>query len=94
MHKAYFSQIRKIILDQSYSILEDDSGIPLKFFKPDKWDIKLYGKYVGPIKLFETHFQDDLDSLYNIPNKVKPLPFGIGYQFRYGQSNLLLAIKK
>ncbi|MDP4266352.1 MAG: hypothetical protein Q8880_02825 [Bacteroidota bacterium] len=94
MHKAYFSEIRKCILDQSRNILEDDSGIPYKFFKSKKWDIQLYGKYVGPIRLFENHFQKDLDSLYKIPSKVKPLPFGIGYQFRYGQSNLLLAKKK
>lgn len=95
MYNPYFSVVReKLILGGSKYVLEDDSGMPLRFFNPDAWDIRLYGTYDKPIPMFSMHAQPDLRKAFEDSSKVKPLPFGIGYDYKPGQSNLLLAKKK
>ncbi|MBI3234327.1 MAG: hypothetical protein HYZ42_09850 [Bacteroidetes bacterium] len=42
MHKDYFSNIRTLILNKSEYILQDDSGVPFRFFKPSKWSTKSF----------------------------------------------------
>ena len=94
MHKSYFSTVRSAILDRSALLVQDDSGVPYHFIKSDKWDISLYGVYSSPIAMFKEHKEDDLVDAYKEANRAKPLPFGIGYNWRTGQSNLLVARKK
>jgi hypothetical protein len=48
---------------------------------------------VGPISLFRNRYQTAMRDAYKNKENVKPLPFGIGYQFREGCSNLMLAKK-
>ena len=67
--------------------------MPIKFVDRNKWDITLFGSYYAPIPLFRNRVQIDLRQAYKDGN-VKPLPFGIGYQYRKGTSNLMLAAKK
>lgn len=95
MHRPTFSIIRNIILDESEFLLQDDSGIPVKFFDTNKWDLTFYGHYSFPISLFAERHQEDLKQIYsNGGDNVKPLPFGIGYQYRKGTSTLMKAVKK
>lgn len=95
MHRPTFSIIRNIILNESEYVLQDDSGIPLQYFDKDKWDLTFYGSYSFPISLFEERHQEDLKEAYqNKMNNLQPLPFGIGYQYRKGTSNLMRATKK
>jgi hypothetical protein len=95
MYNSYFSEIRDhLVLGNSNYVLEDDSGIPFKYFVPDRWTVQLYGGYSSPIPMFSMHKQEDLKLAYKDSTKVKPLPFGIGYNYRPGNSNLLLAKKK
>ena len=94
MHKPYFSIIRDFILSESKSVLQDDSGIPFKFLNEGKWDLTIYGSYTVPIPMFKPFYQDDLKKAVSDSSKVKKLPFGIGYNWRLGQSNLLVAKKK
>ncbi|MCR9173932.1 MAG: hypothetical protein NXI10_15620 [bacterium] len=95
MHRETFSIIRNLILDESEYLLQDDSGIPVRFFDQNKWDLTFYGTYSFPISLFAERHQEDLKEIYvKKEMKVKPLPFGIGYQYRKGTSNLMLARKK
>lgn len=89
MYKSYFSIIRKLILDESELVLQDDSGIPHGWFRPQQWRAQLYGRYVGPIGLFRAWYQNDLEDAYD-QSEVIPLEFGIGYQHRKNQSNLQL----
>lgn len=93
MYRDSFSIIRNIILNQTKYFLQDDSGMPIKFVDRNKWDITLFGSYYAPIPLFRNRVQIDLRQAYKDGN-VKPLPFGIGYQYRKGTSNLMLAAKK
>jgi hypothetical protein len=94
MHKDYFSIIRSAILDRSTLVVQDDSGIPYRFFQAAVWDVDLYGVYSEPIPLFREHAEGDLATAYREIGRAKPLPFGIGYNWRQGLSNLLVARKK
>ncbi len=93
MHGQDFSQMRSLILTQSIAILEEDSGIPYRFFDSTVWKVQLYGVYNGPIPLFKNKFQQNLYQAYR-SQPVKPLPFGIGYHLVPGTSNLLWAVRK
>jgi hypothetical protein len=93
MHKEYFSFIRDLILSKSRVVVEDDSGIPLRFFKPAGWDVRLYGSYAEPIGLFKNWHQEDLKLAFASSTDVPPLDFAIGYRNR-SQSNLLVAFRR
>lgn len=94
MHKSYFSTIRAIILHQSEQVIQDDSGIALRYFtnSGSKWDYSLYGQYTKPIPMFSGFYQKDLDSLYQ-QKGTKPSGFGIGYNFKDKNSNFMIATK-
>lgn len=91
-HSDNFSQVRDFILDHSNAIVEDDSGIPVRAFKPDQWKLLAFGNYVGPLGIFPRTYQPMLSQLYR-KGRAGPLDFGIGYRWRPRESNLLLAIK-
>ncbi|WP_375419159.1 hypothetical protein [uncultured Hymenobacter sp.] len=96
MHKAYFSKIRNLILDRSQYVLQDDSGIAMKYF-PKGWQFTYYGTYKRPINLFAKHYQPELTAAYTDSlhrPRPRPLPFGTGYNWRQTDSNLLLARRK
>jgi hypothetical protein len=93
LYEDYFSTIRDGILDNSFGVVEDDSGIPFHDFKPSEWNVTPYGNYTGPIGLFKEHYQQDLTDFY-AHNAHAPLPFGSGYKFVASVSSLLVAKKK
>ncbi len=92
MHRDTFSIIRNVILNQSEVVIQDDSGIPLRFFDSKNWNLSFYGSYIEPISLFKSRYQPNLRKIY-AEGKVKPLPFGYGYQYQPSQSNLMVARK-
>ncbi|TAE09763.1 MAG: hypothetical protein EAZ95_15635 [Bacteroidetes bacterium] len=96
MYNGGFSMVKNLILDKSSWVLQDDSGMPLANFTAGKhkWDLTFYGVYAGPISLFASRWQQDMKVAYTKKEQVRPLPFGIGYQFAEGTSNLMLAKKK
>jgi hypothetical protein len=94
MFKGHFSAIKQFILDQSLYVLQGDSGIPLKNFNPEVWNLRCYGTYAGPITLFKNCYQADMANRYRKKEDIQPLPFGIDYRHRARTSNLMLASKK
>ena len=93
LHRQSFARARQFLIERSRSIVQDDSGIPMFAFKPDEWQLDLFGKYLGPIGTFPEHNQPKLRQLYQ-QGKPQKLDFGIGYRWRPNESNLLLAVKK
>ncbi|GAB2855739.1 hypothetical protein [Hymenobacter ruber] len=92
MHKSYFNKVRRTVLRRSRYILQDDSGIAMKYFQKGAWQFNYYGTYRRPINLFAKQYQPELTAAYHdTVNKPKPLPFGTGYNWRQTDSNLLLA---
>jgi hypothetical protein len=88
-----FATIRNFILDHSNMIVQDDSGIPLAYFDPNKWNLRFFGVYLGPIELFRQHYQPRLRDLYQQSNPP-PLDFGFGYRWNYKEANLIVAARK
>ena len=92
MHKSYFNQVRRTVLRRSRYILQDDSGIAMKYFQKGAWQFNYYGTYRRPINLFAKQYQPELTAAYrDTLHKPKALPFGTGYNWRQTDSNLLLA---
>ncbi len=95
MHKTYFSKIRNLILAQSQYVLQDDSGIAMKYFPKSDWQFTYYGTYKRPINLFAKQYQPELTLAYHDSlRRARPLPFGTGYNWRQTDSNLLLARRR
>jgi hypothetical protein len=89
MFEEGFARVRDFILDHSNVIVQDDSGIPITYFN-DKWNLRFFGTYVGPIDLFKKYYQPKLQELYEQSNSA-PFDIGFGYQWDYHKSNLLVA---
>jgi hypothetical protein len=93
MHSNNFSQVRGFLLAHSKIILQDDSGIPFRFFDPSKWGVRLYGHYHGPISRFKEYPQPDLAEA-DAEGKAPPLDFSFGYQWQPSRSLLMVATPK
>lgn len=89
-----FAAIRAFILDRSMHIVQTDSGIPLKSFDPSLWNLQLFGTYQKPLPVFAYRHQRDLAELYQKTRNIPPIAFGVGYHYRPGSANLLLATRK
>ncbi len=93
MHGGNFKTTRDLILNQSSRILQDDSGIPLRFYDKETWDFTPFGFYRGPIPIFSGQYQRDMQRLFATA-KATPIKFGFGYKWRPNQSNVLLSTRK
>ena len=93
MHESYFSTIRSFLLKSSLTLVQDDSGIPVSNFTTDKWQMRYFGSYPGPIDIFKKYLQPDLLVDYKEGHPI-PLDFGIGYRHYASQSTLILAVHK
>jgi len=93
MFENGFATIRNFILGHSNRIVQDDSGIPLAYFDPNKWHLRLFGIYLGPIELFKQHYQPRLQELFAQSNPP-PIEFGFGYRWNYKEANLIVAERK
>ena len=78
LHKLQFSGVRKLLLDRSAIIVQDDSGIPLGYFGK-RWRLLAFGHYAGPISMFAGFYQTQMAGLFQGAN---PIEFGIGYRWR------------
>jgi hypothetical protein len=93
LHEGGFDTVRNFLLQDSAAILQDDSGIPVHFFAPDRWTLRFFGIYTGPIDLFKKFNQPDLRQYY-ATSSPKPLTFGFGYRWNSRTSTLILAVRK
>jgi hypothetical protein len=92
LHYNDFSTLRDLVLARSLFVLEDDTGLPYRYFKNGGWEIELFGQYAMPVKDFKNVEQPDLRRAYEEDGpSVAPLPFHFGYHWRTRVDNLLLA---
>ncbi len=94
MHHPDFTGIRNILLSQSESIFQDDTGILFKDIKKTKnWNPHFYGEYVKPVSDFPwLEKQPDLDSAFKASKE--PLPFSLGYHWSSNKQHYMLMVKK
>lgn len=94
MHEPYFSRIRTFLLTKGAAVLQDDSGIPFRFFQDGNWRCWFFGMYTGTLDIFKEYHQADLQAAFSAAGTTLPLPFGTGYKWRKGESNLMLAVRQ
>jgi hypothetical protein len=93
LHNQAFATLRDFLLGHGATIVQDDTGIPVKHFQQAGWDVRPFGHYVGPIPTFRGNYQSKLKDLF-AQNNAQPIAFGIGYRWRLNQSHVLLATNK
>lgn len=92
MHLSSFSRVRSFLLKNSATLVQDDTGIPFRYFKRSAWKLRPFGKYLGPTEQFKSAYQKDLASFFKT-GRVRSVPFGIGYRWHPTRTNVLVAEK-
>jgi len=89
-----FAWMRNTVLNTSRAVLQDDSGVPFKFYKKNDWAANLFGQYVGPYgESFAAFKQPELNKAYdNMPLQL--LDFRFGYGYSKIPAHLMLFIRK
>jgi hypothetical protein len=93
MHGGNFNTIRAFLLSHCKTIVQDEAGLPIKAYDLNRWSLRLFGAYPGPIEIFQEHTQPQLMELYRVSNAPK-LSFGFGYRWQPAESTLIVASKK
>ncbi len=91
LHDNQFAKTREMILSSADVVVQDDTGIPYRYFNRTPWQVRLYGQYHRPIKSLGYGYQPDLESAYKEKADLAPLPFPFGYHWRGQKSGLLVA---
>lgn len=95
MHDGNFSDVRNWVLGNCRSVLQDDSGIPFRYYDPGDWDVRLFGTYERPIPVFARWRQPDLAAAYDaLGGRGPEIPFGSGYHLRIDDANLQVLTRK
>jgi len=90
LHSGNFTTVRNFLLNNSATIIQDDSGIPLSYYSAKKWRFFPFGRYVGPIDKFPGLYQQSYAALFR---SAQPIDFGIGYRWRTHETNVLLSVR-
>lgn len=93
LHWEMCKALRSYILKKSNLILEDDTGIPYRYFQNADWRVQLFGEYSRPDRPFHREYQRDLAAAFLEASKVKPLGFNLGYGAGRRPSSMLLAVR-
>lgn len=91
LHGSEFSQVRDFLLSTSSVVVEDDSGIPFRYFSQGGWNIRLFGEYASPLPIFSGYAQKDFREAYRSSCYAGPVAFGAGYHVVPAHANILLA---
>ncbi len=94
LHANFMANMRKLILNNSEAIIQDDTGLPFKYFEEGKkFNIKLYGQYVQPVKDFPyLKLQKPLqDAFYKDSASISKLPFHLGYHWQSKKDVIIFA---
>ncbi len=92
MHSDNFSLVRSFVVENTATLVQDDSGVPLRFLDEKDWRLAPFGRYLQPLGIFPKAYQPKMRDLF-VKGRAQPLDFGIGYRWRPNESNLLLAIR-
>ena len=89
--------MKELILKNSTAVIQDDTGIPYKFFEEGvKFDVKLYGQYIKPVSDFPyLSLQKQLaEAFHRDSAKIEKLPFHLGYHWASRKDVIIYAQKK
>lgn len=96
LHSPRYIKVAQYVLDHADVVIQDDSGLPYRYFEESTWNTELYGAFVGPPPMSGIGFYPQPDLVKAFREKAGPLPF----EFGYGQvsasrkSGMIVAYKK
>jgi hypothetical protein len=93
LHTTGFTRLRDFLLEQSVTIVQDDTGIRLDDYDTEKWSVRPFGRYARPIPSFETMYQPSMARLFQ-EGAPEALKFRLGYGFSVDTTALLLATRR
>ncbi len=93
LHQDSFSTVRKFLLDVGASIVQDDSGIPVRYFADSDWSLRLFGVYRPPPESFSRYAQPELVAFAR-SHPPEALDFPAGYYWWMRGSHLEIAVNK
>lgn len=97
LHNNFMSNMKDVILNNSSYVIQDDTGIPYKFFtEKNAWEMKLYGAYTRPVSDFPyLDMQKPLQEAFEKDSaNIGKLPFHLGYHWGSKKDVIIYASKK
>jgi TonB family protein len=82
--RAHFSIVREAVLANAPGVWQDETGIDYARLAA-AFDVRLYGGFAGPNRIFSSGSQKSLVAAYARAD-ADPLPFRVGYEKRAGSS--------
>ncbi|MCB1189266.1 MAG: hypothetical protein H7A23_03670 [Leptospiraceae bacterium] len=92
LHYENFATIRNFLIKRAELIVMDDTGPQINDIKED-FDIKVFGKYTRPIRLWPERYQPELTKLHEL-QKPKKINFRYGYGTYDGNHHIMIARRK
>ncbi len=92
LHSDGFSMMRDLVLT-AQRIVQDDTGVPLRFLDSGTWTVDVFGTYVTPISPFQGRVQSDLKALFD-QKRPGALPFAYGYHWTRGRAHIMVATRR
>lgn len=90
-----FVGLRQHIIENSKTILQDDTGVPYNVLKDaENLEVKLYGTYTGVISQLRWAYQPDLRKALEKEGDNTELPFRISYNAWHNEGMLIHARRK
>jgi len=90
LHEGGFSTVRDFLLTSCRVLVQDDSGVPVRYFDPVRWQVRYFGNYGGTTELFAKYYQPDLMEKYQRTSPA-PLDFVLSYQWNPKQAVIMVA---
>ncbi len=90
LHMDDFTALKELLVTSAGTVLQDDSGIPLRDLAAGNWQRRFFGTYTRTLPTYREWFQEDLKAVYD-QGGIPELPFAIGYHSKIGGSCLIWA---
>ncbi len=93
LHMDDFTAHKDFLAAHAGTVLQDDSGIPLRDLPAADWHLRFFGTYTRTLPTYREWFQEDLKAVYDQAG-IPALPFAIGYHSKIGGSCLIWAERR
>ncbi len=93
LHMDDFTDHKDFLVAHAGTVLQDDSGIPLRDLSSENWRLRYFGTYTRTLPTYREWFQEDLVGVFE-QEGIPPLPFAIGYHSKIGGSCLIWAERR
>ncbi len=93
LHMDDFTAHKDFLTAHAGTVLQDDSGIPLRDLPSADWQLRFFGTYSRTLPTYRDWFQEDLEAVYQQAGSPA-LPFAVGYHSKIGGSCLIWAERR